>query len=145
MNSGKNEIHVVVENIITDSSSQNDSSSSSKPSIPTSDKQQQQTQSKTAGIGKAVIANAVNQAGQFALSNYGNLTGDYQTQANIQGGLEMIGLGVMALSSPVGAVAAVGSLVIKGINRQVDIAKKNQQVDLLRARTGMMNYSGGRK
>jgi len=145
MNSGNKEIHVVVENIITDSTSQNESSSSTKPSIPTSDKPKEQGKTKTSGIGKAVIANAVNQASQFALSNYGNLTGDYQTQANIQGGLEMVGLGIMALSGPVGAVAAVGSLVIKSINNQIDITKKNQQVELLRARTGMMNYSGGRK
>ncbi len=142
MNSGNKEIHVVVENVITDSTSQNESSSSS---IPTSDKPQQQSQSKTSSIGKAVIANAVNQASQYALSNYGNLTGDYITQANIQGGLEMLGLGIMALSGPVGAVAAVGSLLIKGINTQVDIVKKNQQVNLLKERTGMINYSGGRR
>ena len=142
MNAGNKEIHVIVENVITDNTSQGASSGSS---IPTSDPPQQKAQSKTSSIGKAVIANAVNQAGQFALSNYGNLTGDYVTQQNVQGGLEMFGLGAMALSGPIGAGVTVGTLVIKGVNRQVEIVKKNQNVDLLKARTGMMNYSGGRR
>lgn len=139
MNSGK-EIHVIVENIITD----NTESSNQPTSQITSSNDPAKQKSGGSGLGKAVMVNAVNQASQFALSNYGNLTGDYITQANVQGGLELIGLGLMAVSGPVGAVAAVSALTIKTINQQIEITKKNQQTAFLRARTGMMNYSGGR-
>ena len=140
MNAGNKEIHVIVENLIVDKT---ESGRQEASSVPTSDKPAKPKDGGL-GLGKAVIVNAVNQASQYALSNYGNLTGDYITQANIQGGLEIIGLGVMALSGPVGAVGAIGALAIKAASRQAELIKKNQQTQLLRARTGMMNYSGGR-
>jgi hypothetical protein len=96
------------------------------------------------GLGKVIAIDAVKRAGQFALSNYGNLTGDYQTQANIQGGLELAGLGAMALSGPVGFAAAVGSLTLKAVSNQIELAKRNQATEMLRFRTGMNSYSGGR-
>jgi hypothetical protein len=99
---------------------------------------------KGGGLGKIIAIDAVKRASQFALSNYGNLTGDYQTQANIQGGLELVGLGVMALSGPVGFAAAIGGLTLKAASSQIDLYKKNQATEMLRYRTGMNSFSGGR-
>lgn len=96
------------------------------------------------GLGKVIATNAVKQAASFAISNYGNLTGDYQTQANIQGGIELLGIGMMMMQGPVGVAAAVTSLTLKAVNHQIDLAKRRQETEFLKMRTGMMNFMGGR-
>lgn len=96
------------------------------------------------GVGNAVVAGVATKAIQFGVSNYGNLTGDYHTQAKIQGIIEIGGLAAMAATGPIGAAAAVSSVVLKEVNRQMDITKRNRDTDLLRQRTGMQKYNGGR-
>lgn len=97
-----------------------------------------------AGAGKAVIAHLGKQAAQYAIGNYGNLTGDYITQAKLSGVVELAGMAALAFSSPVGAVAAVGSLAIQTANHFIDIEKSRQESDFLRIRTGMILESRSR-
>lgn len=98
----------------------------------------------TSGIGKTMAITMGKQALTYAVSNYGNLTGDYVTQDNIQSAIELIGTVALMATGPVGMVAGVGSMVIKASNRQIEVKKRNQEVEFLRMRTGMMDFSGGR-
>jgi len=96
------------------------------------------------GAMNAVLSQTAKKALSYGISNYGNLTGDYVTQANIQGVIEIGGMIATAATGPIGAVAVAGDLAFRVINQQVEIAKQNQQVSLLRERTGMIGFSGGR-
>ena len=94
---------------------------------------------KTAKMGstsKAIAIHMGRQALSYAVSNYGNLTGDYIGQTRINEGLEVAGLIGMAASGWVGAAAAVGSVVIKAVNRYVDVKKSEIQSNAMRIRTG---------
>lgn len=93
---------------------------------------------------KAIAAYMGKQAANYAVSNYGNLTGDYIAQANIQGTIEVAGLMALAVTGPVGAVAAGAGLALRAASKTIDISKQNQQTAYLRERTGMATYSGGR-
>ncbi len=95
--------------------------------------------SKTSKFGSASKAIAIHmgkQALSYAVSNYGNLTGDYIGQTRINEGLEIAGLIGMAASGWVGAAAAVGSVAIKAVNRYVDVKKSEIQSNAMRIRTG---------
>lgn len=97
------------------------------------------------GLANAVVTGIATRAVQFGLSNYGNLTGDYITHARIEGLIEVGGLIMMASTGIIGATAAISSIALKEINRQIDITKKNQDTELLRQRTGMTTFAGGRR
>lgn len=95
--------------------------------------------SKTSKFGSASKAIAIHmgkQALNYALSNYGNLTGDHITQARISETLELAGLIAMAASGPVGMVAAAGNVAIKAFNRYIDVRKSEIQANALKVRTG---------
>lgn len=96
--------------------------------------------SRTATAGSASKAIAVHmgkQALSYAVSNYGNLTGDYIGQARINETLEVAGLIGMAVAGGwVGVAAAVGSLAIKAVNRYVDVKKSEIHSNAMRIRTG---------
>lgn len=94
---------------------------------------------KTAKMGstsKAIAIHMGRQALSYAVSNYGNLTGDYIGQTRINEGLEIAGLIGMAASGWVGAAAAVGSVAIKAVNRYVEVKKSEIQSNAMRIRTG---------
>jgi hypothetical protein len=93
---------------------------------------------------KAIAAYLGKQALSYAVSNYGNLTGDYIAQANMQGTIEIAGMIAMAVSSPVGAITATVGLAIRVANNSIENYKKSLATEQLRLRTGMMSYSGGR-
>lgn len=97
------------------------------------------------GAVNTALVNMGKQAINYGLQNYGELTGDYQTQANIQSFVE-IGrmVATVAIGGPVGAIAVAGELAFKAINQQIDLAKKRQETQLLRERTGVSAYNGGR-
>ena len=96
------------------------------------------------GAMNAVLSQTAKKALNYGLSNYGNLTGDYVSQANSQGIIEIGGVVATALTGPIGAVAVAGDLAFREISRQIELSNKNRQVEFLRARTGMIGYSGGR-
>lgn len=96
--------------------------------------------SRTATVGSASKTIAIHmgkQALSYAVSNYGNLTGDYIGQARINETLEVAGLIGMAVAGGwVGVAAAVGSLAIKAVNRYVDVKKSEIHSNAMRIRTG---------
>lgn len=96
------------------------------------------------GASRTIAAFMGKQALNYAVSNYGNLTGDYIAQANIQGVIEIGGIIAMAFTGPVGVVASIGAVGVKVVSQQIDLYKKNLNTQLLRERTGMNNFSGGR-
>jgi len=95
-------------------------------------------------VSKLVAIQMGKQALQYGMSNYGNLTGDYVTQANIGAGVQIAGLVAMASQGPLGIAAAVFSLSTQALNYGLDIAKKNREVQFLRERVGMTSINGGR-
>lgn len=95
-------------------------------------------------VSKLVAIQMGKQALQYGMSNYGNLTGDYVTQANIGAGVQIAGLVAMASQGPLGIAAAVFSLSTQVLNNGLDIAKKNREVQFLRERVGMTSINGGR-
>lgn len=96
-------------------------------------------------IGSTIAIQMAKQATQFVVSNYGDLTGDYIQQKNIQGVVEIGGLALMAIKGgAVGAALAVGILVIKVAQRNIEVERANRTIALLRERTGMIGWSGGR-
>ncbi len=100
-------------------------------------------ESKGAGTGKAIASYMGKQALSYALSNYGNLTGDHLGQTRINEGLEIAGLITMAASGWVGLAAAIGSVAVKGVNRFVDVRKSEIASEAIRQRIGL-SRSGSR-
>ena len=97
------------------------------------------------GIGKTIAIRMGQQAISYAIGNYGNLTGDYVTQERIQAGIEVMGITTtMITGGPIGIAFGVGVLAIKAIGQATATYKNNLTVDMLRLRTGMIGYSGGR-
>ena len=79
------------------------------------------------------------QAAQYAINNYGNLTGDYVTQENIGGALEVAGLIGMMATGPLGIAAAAASVGVKVASRAIDVRKSQIQSDAFRSRVGLTN------
>lgn len=79
------------------------------------------------------------QALQYALSNYGNLTGDYVGQSNISAGIEIGSLALMSMTGGVvGALAAIGALTVKNLNYYLDVKKSENQARAMRERVGLL-------
>lgn len=109
----------------------------------------QNTSQKINDVKGGAVNTALIQMGQkaisFGLSNYGELTGDYQTQANIQSFIEVGRMvATVAIGGPIGAITVAGELAFKAISQQLELTKKRQETELLRLRTGMSTYNGGR-
>lgn len=101
----------------------------------------------------AAGGNAVRSIFTFATQNYGNLTGDYVTQAKINNGLDVVSKGTMLIAAglaggPVGVAAAGVSLAISEIlnyaSGQIEYRKQQVQSDALARRMGMYEKNGGR-
>lgn len=120
---------------------------------PTSKATPDQTQKKLAkeasneasgSVSKVVAIQVGKRALQYGIQNYGNLTGDYVTQANISAGLQVAGLVAMALQGPVGIAAAAVSLGTQALSYGIDMNKRNREAQFLRERVGMASINGGR-
>lgn len=95
-------------------------------------------------VSKVVAIQMGKQALQYGIQNYGNLTGDYVTQANISAGLQVAGLVAMASQGPVGIAAAAVSLGTQALSYSIDMNKRNREAQFLRERVGMASIYGGR-
>lgn len=110
-----------------------------------SSKEEIKSREMSSQIGSTIAIQMAKQATHFVVSNYGDLTGDYIQQKNIQGALEIGGLALMAIKGgAVGVALAVGTLVIKVAQRNIEVERANRSIALLRERTGMIGWSGGR-
>lgn len=116
-----------------------------EPIDPAKASEKLEKETAASGVGKTIAIRMGQQALSYAIGNYGNLTGDYVTQERIQAGIEMIGLATtMITGGPIGIAFGVGVLAIKAIGQATATYKNNLTVDMLRLRTGMIGYSGGR-
>ena len=94
---------------------------------------------------KMVATYVGTQALKWATSNYGNLTGDYVTQANINEGIAIAGMGIAMAQSPImGGLAAATALTVKGIGRMLEIREQEQRAQSIRERVGTIISTGGR-
>lgn len=110
-----------------------------------SSKEEIKSREMSSQIGSTIAIQMAKQATHFVVSNYGDLTGDYIQQINIQGAIEIGGLALMAIKGgAVGVALAVGTLVIKVAQRNIEVERANRSITLLRERTGMIGWSGGR-
>jgi len=96
-------------------------------------------------IGSTIAVQMAKQATQFVIGNYGDLTGDYIQQKNIQSVIEIGGLSFMAMKGGVVGIAiAMGTIAVKIAQQNIAVEKMNRSTALLRERTGMIGWSGGR-
>lgn len=93
---------------------------------------------KSPNMSGAIAAMMAKKAIQYGVQNYGNLTGDYVTQANITGLIEVGGLIGMAATGPIGVAAALSSVAIQVASLEIDRSKQRQVVNFMRERTGTM-------
>lgn len=98
-------------------------------------------QSSGGGATKAIGAMALKKGLQYGASNYGNLTGDYLAQSQINSTIEIAGLIGMAATGPIGIAVAVTSIGFKAIDFYTNRAKENQNIEYLRQRTATWNGS----
>lgn len=113
---------------------------------PETTQKKQVEQSKTGSTaGKLVGVYVAKQAFQWATSNYGNMTGDYIGQQWISEGIEITGLAIAALKSPMGLAVAGAVLAKKAIDKAVEVQKSRQNAQQLRERVGGTVSSGGRR
>ena len=113
---------------------------------PETTQKKQVEQSKTGSTaGKLIGVYVAKQAFQWATSNYGNMTGDYIGQQWISEGIEITGLAIAALKSPMGLAVAGAVLAKKAIDKAVEVQKSKQDAQQLRERVGGTVNSGGRR
>ena len=86
-------------------------------------------------IKNLVIDNAMKIA-MNGLSIYGDLTGNYRSQAQLQDAIGMVGTAVQLMNWPVGTIATAVNFANKGINYLVDRNNQRQQAELLIQRSG---------
>lgn len=78
--------------------------------------------------GKKIVLNG--------LSNYGNLTGNYQAQSQVQNLVNIAGTALQLMNFPVGTIATAVSLGNTAINEIIERNNQRLQVELLRERSG---------
>lgn len=97
------------------------------------------TENTQSSVVKTMAVQMGRQALQYALSNYGNLTGDYMGQSNISAGIEIGSLALMTITGgAVGALAAIGTLTVKNLNYYLDVKKSENQARAMRERVGLL-------
>lgn len=92
---------------------------------------------------KVAMIDAGKKVLQNAISQYGNLTGDYISQRRIDNMIKIAGyVSTIAVGGVVGAIAVGSDIVLSIANHSVEVAKSNDMANLLRVRSG--NVNGGR-
>lgn len=92
----------------------------------------------------AVVISSAKRAINYGVSNYGNLTGDYLAESQIQSIIEVGALTLMATQFPIGTFAAIGTVATKLADNHIQLQKKRLEVEFIKQRTSMMEFSGGR-
>lgn len=99
----------------------------------------------TAGtVAKAIALQIGQQAVQFGLSNYGNLTGDYLTGERLSAAVEISGMAAAIAAAPaLGIPAAILNVGTKALDYYIRMQRSEQQARFMRERLGL-STSGGR-
>lgn len=90
-------------------------------------------------VSKLVAVDAVKKAANYAVQNYGNLTGDTLGQTAINEAVGLIGMGAMAMTGPVGLVAVGVQVGLTFANRGIEVAKSRNVSKSIRTRLGIVN------
>ena len=85
---------------------------------------------------KSIIVDNAKKIAMNGLQNYGNLTGNYRSQAQLQDAIGMVGTAVQLMNWPVGTIATAVNFANSGINYLIDRNNQKQQIELLRERSG---------
>lgn len=88
-----------------------------------------------------------NQAMQFmstALSQYGNITGDYSTGKNIAALTNLIGYGTDIALGPIGWINLTGKLATQGLMHAIQWQREQYEIDRTLDRYGALYTQGGR-
>lgn len=72
----------------------------------------------------------------YGTSVIGDLSGDYIAQQNINDTINMVGTAINMLNFPVGTIASSVQIAQKFISTTIERNNKNQEIELLRQRTG---------
>lgn len=72
----------------------------------------------------------------YGVSVYGNLTGDYQSQRQMQSAIEGVGLLVMMTQFPLGTIAGAFSLATQTASSVIELVKSNRETAIIRERIG---------
>lgn len=87
--------------------------------------------------GKQLVMNGVNQ--------FGNLTGNYQMQRNIQNATRALGDAItVAKFGPAGAIYVGATYATDAINSLIDLRNRNIEDDFRRQRVGIISTKGSR-
>ena len=95
-------------------------------------------------VGRVIAVQLAKKAATWAVSGYGDLTGDYLRQTTISETISAVTLVGQALSSPLGAAMTAATLGITAANKAIEIRKNEQEVAFLRERLGEISTRGGR-
>lgn len=95
-------------------------------------------------VGRVIAVQFAKKAATWAVSGYGDLTGDYLRQTTINEAISAATLVGQAFSSPLGAAMTVATLGISAANKAVELRKNEQEVAFLRERLGDISQRGGR-
>lgn len=100
-------------------------------------------------VKRAVITSGIQKTAasifSYGVSNLGRMTGDYVLQDNVQSFLQISGYAAIVIANPViGSIYIATDLMLRSISESADRIIRNREVELLRMRTGMIGYSGGR-
>jgi hypothetical protein len=140
-----------IEIIIKNASS--DPNATQTPGTPqTGDPSDDQKKKAKQGLQWDVKASSINlalknQAMQFmsnALSQYGNITGDYSTVKNITALTNLMGYATDIALGPIGWINLTGKLATQGLMHLIQAKKEEYEIDRTLDRYGSLYINGGR-
>lgn len=107
--------------------------SSANPTIP---KEAKDEKAKALATLRTIAINVGEQMLNYGISIYGNVTGDYIANQNMQ---DMISVGstiAMMTQFPMGTMAGAIRLTTGAITNAINVRHTNQQIDMIKQRTG---------
>jgi hypothetical protein len=139
-----------IEIIIKNASS--DPSATQTPGSQTADPSDDQKKKARQGMQWDVKASSINlalknQAMQFmstALSQYGNITGDYSTVKNVTALTNLLGYATDIAIGPIGWINLTGKLASQGVMHLIQARKEQYEIDRTLDRYGSLYINGGR-
>lgn len=89
------------------------------------------------GVSKAIAVHMGQKAFQYMVSNYGELTGNYYAQEQINAALQITGMIGMAATGLVGAIVVGAQLAVMGIDRAIEVNTSRRTSRVLQERYGI--------
>lgn len=94
-------------------------------------------------VSKLIAVEAGRRSANYAIKNYGNLTGDEIGQQQLSETINMIGMAALAFSSPVGAFAVGAKITGDLVDRAINVNKSRRASRTMQTRLGI-NHGGSR-